>query len=92
MTAAGWLIAGGALSAMVIVFVVGRMRAAGRTLDTIVAEHHDRMAQLSHQALAENAGVVPGVPVARRPTGAHRRQPGHRVLPAADSRRRPMSA
>lgn len=88
MTATGWLIAGGALSAVVIVFVVVRLRQAGQTLDTIMAEHHDRMERLSQQGVPVDEDIVPSLPVRRR-RGAHRRE---RVLPADDGRRRPMSA
>ena len=83
MTAAGWLIASGALSAMVIVVVVVRLRHAGRTLDVIMTEHHARMAQQPERATAATDVVVPDVPV-RRQGGAHRRQPedGRRRLSA----------
>lgn len=88
MSTAGWLIAGGALSAVVVVVVVARLRHAGRTLDSIMTEHHDRMERLSQQAVPVAEDIARTVPV-RRERGAHRRE---RLLPATDDQRRPMSA
>jgi hypothetical protein len=86
------LIAGGSVSVVVIVFVVVRLRQAGRTLDSIMDEHHDRMERLSHQEEPDDDAIT-HVPV-RRGRGAHRRQPGQRAVPVSGSRfrRRPMSA
>ena len=74
-----WLILGVALLIVLVPTVVLRLRRASRTLDTILAEHHERMANgTANDPIDDAAAVSDATTMTRRRHTARHRLQGRR--------------